>query len=205
MLIQCVTNNTNQVSSQLPLDQELRQSKDASTGLRDISIGTLYTVYAVHISVNNRTSYFITDNNYGALWYPISYESFFFDVIDDRVSSCWALGLQGNNSKLKKGSEVLITFKEWVNEEMFFEDLVDGSTREIEVFKQYKAFMDIEYPSPCVTDRAELIEGKWLMCPKCCEAWESAVIWGMVGCPQCSSVLLNPRYSPINFQSFVQL
>ena len=195
MLIRCVINKTNQVSSQSRVDSQLRQSVDASTGLLDISIGKLYAVYAVHISVNSRTSYFIADDNYGTLWYPLSYPSCFFDIIDGRISSCWNLGFQRSSSKSKTGREALISFKEWVVGETFFEDLVDGSAREVGLFKQYKAFMDMEFPSPCIADRAELIEDKWVLCPNCCEAWMSDVTLGMVECPQCSSVLLNPRYS----------
>lgn len=203
MLVRCVTNSITQVASRTPLDQDLRQWIGSSSDLPDVSAGALYTVYAVQIKidVNYLTSYCIADNsydNYGPLCYPTSYASFFFDVIDRRTSSCWTCAFQQDLSKSKRGTRILITFKEWVDEKNFYENLVEGSPREVGIFKQYKALMDMEFPSPYVKDQAELIEDNWLYCPKCCEAWQSDVILGMVDCPQCSSRLLDPRYSPVN-------
>ena len=200
MLVQCVTNSIHQVAPRDPLGQDWRQWFGSSSDLLSLRAGALYTVYAVRMDVNHHARYFIADENYDSqvpLSYPMSYASFFFDVIDARVSSCWTLGIPSKNSKSKCDSELLLTFKEWVGDESFYESLVDGSAREVNIFEQYKAFMDMEYPSPSVTEKAELIEDNWLMCPKCLEAWQSDVILGMVDCPQCSSVLLNPRYSPL--------
>lgn len=195
MLVRCVTNSIHQVAPRAPADQDWRKWFGSSSDLLSLSTGALYTVYAV--SMDHHARYFIADNDYdgpGPLCYPVSYESFFFDVIDARVSSCWTLGVQSSSSKPKCDSELLLTFKEWVSDESFYENLVDGHAHEVGIFRQYKAFMDIEFPSPGVTEKAELIEDNWLMCSKCCEAWQSDVVLGMVNCPQCSSVLLNPRY-----------
>lgn len=42
--------------------------------------------------------------------------------------------------------------------------------------------MELEYPNPDIAMKAQLIEGNWLMCPGCIDAWEAEAKDGMVVC-----------------------
>ena len=195
MLVRCVSNNIKSVDSQSAIGRELHQSVRTHGGALNITVGTSYTVYAIAIR-NCYPWYFVADDLYECLSYPFAYASAFFVETDVRVSSCWTVGFRGANSKVEGMSEVLFTFKEWANDEVFYERLVDGNDDDLELFQKYKDFMDMEYPLSFVTDTAELVEDNWLMCPKCIDAWESDSILGMVRCPKCSTMFLNSKYSP---------
>lgn len=189
MLVRCLHNKINFIDAHTVIGQKLRQSVGIYNDALDVTVGSLYTVYAIAIR-EGVPWYFIADDLHEILSYPLAYASVLFDERDNRVSSCWEVVIQGKDSN----SEVIIAFKEWVNDANFFEHLIDGNALEVQIFSQYKAFMDMEYPSPSINDKAELLEDAWLMCPHCAEAWESAITLGMIRCPKCFSCLLNPRY-----------
>ena len=190
MLVRCVHNKMNFVDAQSAIGQKLRQTVSTDTDAFDVTVGSFYTVYAIAIR-EGVPWFFIADDLYEVLSYPLAYASVLFDETDNRVSSCWEVVVQVKDSNC----EVIIAFKEWVNDANFFEHLIDGSDLEVQIFRRYKAFMDIEYPSPSITNKAELIGDAWFMCPICAEAWESESKLGMIRCPKCFTCLLNPRYS----------
>lgn len=190
MLLRCMHNKISLIDAQSAIGQKLRQSVSTDTDALDVTVGALYTVYAIAIR-EGVLWYFIADDLHEVLSYPLAYASVLFDETDNRVSSCWEVMVQGKDSN----REVIIAFKEWVNDANFFEHLIDGNLLEVQIFRRYKAFMDMEYPSPSITDKAEQIGGAWLMCPRCAEAWESETMLGMIRCPKCFTCLLNPRYS----------
>lgn len=195
MLVRCVSNKLESVDPRSAFGRELQQSVKTDGCSLDVTVGTFYTVYAIAIR-NSYPWYFIADDLYARLGYPLSYAAAFFVETDVRVSSCWTIGFRGPKSKIKGMSEVLFTFKEWASDEVFFERLIDRNEDDVVLFQKYKNFMDMEYPLSYVTCTAELVEDNWLMCPKCVDAWESDSILGMVRCPKCSKMLLNPKYSP---------
>ena len=197
MFVRCVSNNIKCVDPQSAIGRELRQSVRTPGGALDLTVGRTYTVYAIAIR-NCYPWYFVADDYYDE-WsssYPQNYAAAFFVETDVRVSSCWTVGFRGANMKVEGMREVLFTFKEWANDEVFYERLFDGNKNDIQLFQKYKKFMDMEYPLSSVTDTAELVHDNWLMCPKCIDAWESDSVLGMVRCPKCSTTFLNPRYSP---------
>jgi len=189
MLVRCLNNKISGVDAPSAIGQELRQSVGPGTDLLDLTVGSSYTVYAISIR-DGGPWFFIADDLYESLSHPLAYASVMFEEADNSVSSCWKVRMRGAKN------EVLIAFKEWVDNAMFLENLIDGNDHEVELFQRYKAFMDMEYPSPSIPDEAELVEGNWLMCSQCSEAWETESTLGMIGCPKCSAVMLNPRYSP---------
>jgi len=197
MLVRCLNNKISGVDSQSAIGQKLRQSVGTGTDLLDVTVRSLYTVYAVAIQDGN-PSYFIADDLYESLSYPLAYASILFEEFENCVSSCWKVAVGGEESK----TEVLIAFKEWIDDDRFYENLIDGNDREVALFRRYKVFMDMEYPSPSVTDEAKVLEGSWLMCSKCSDAWESESTLGMIHCPKCSATLLNPRYLPSSYPVF---
>ena len=196
MFVRCVSDNIKSVDPQSAIGRELHRSVRTHGGELEITVGRTYTVYAIAIR-DCYPWYFIADDRYKWPTYPFPYAAAFFIETDVRVSSCWTVGFCGANVKVEGLREVLFTFKEWASDEMFFERLIDGNKRYIEIFRKYKYFMDLEYPLSSVTDTAELVQDNWLMCPKCIDAWESDSVLGMVRCPKCSTTFLNPRYSPL--------
>ena len=195
MFVRCVSNNIKCVDPQSAIGRELHQSVRTHGGALNITVGRTYTVYAIAIR-NCYPWYFIADDSFESSLYPLAYAPAFFVETDVRVSSCWTVGFRGANTRVERMREVLFAFKEWANDEVFFERLVDGNKNDIELFQKYKNFMDMEYPLSFVTDTAEFVQDNWLMCPKCIDAWESDSVLGMVRCPKCSTTFLNPRYSP---------
>ena len=66
----------------------------------------------------------------------------FYEVIDPRFSKYWGLGIYIND----EGSHYPeIVFKEWSEEEIFYERLVEGKEREEAIFKKYKQLMNEEF------------------------------------------------------------
>lgn len=199
MLVRCLNNKISCVDAQSAIGQKLRQSVGTGTDSLDVTVGSSYTVYAVAIREGDLW-YFIADDLYESLSYPLAYASVLFEQADNCVSSCWEVGVRGEDSK----SEVLITFKEWIDDVMFFENLIDGNDHEVELFQRYKTFMDVEHPSPSIADKAEAVDDAWFMCPKCSETWESKSTLGMIRCPKCSATLLNPQYSPPPYSASIK-
>lgn len=193
MLVRCTENAIASFDTNSAIGQELHGAFGEGSKLFDITAGASYVVYAVAIR-KGLPWYFIADDSYEHLLYPLPYASACFEEIDSRVSRCWSVGFRGENGKIGGMSEVLITFCEWARDGGFFERLIDGSRREADLFQRYKAFMDLEYPAPVATDEAEQLEQEWVMCPKCTEVWKADATLGMTRCPKCSARLLNPVY-----------
>lgn len=52
---------------------------------------------------------------------------------------------------------------------------------------------ELEFPDSTTKNRAELLEGSWLMCPLCGEAWEDKTTLAMLRCPGCNNKLHRPK------------
>jgi hypothetical protein len=178
------------VESGSELGQELKGWFGTDTHSLDLSVGALYVVYAVEIT-RGWVRYFVADDAFSSTLYPFGYSASFFEVVDSRVSRCWSIGCRGLDSA---GSEVVFSFKEWATEETFYERLVDRADQEQGTFRVWKEFMDLEFPNPSIVDGAEVLDGGWLLCPKCSEAWESQGSEGMTRCPKCRALLSNPFF-----------
>ena len=194
MIVRYVYSEIDSVDDQSATARDLHRSMGVHGSAPDLTIGTLYTVYAIIIK-DHDSWYFVADDLYKILSCPIAYSSQFFDVVDVRVSSCWTVGFRNVGSTGKGMRDMIFAFLEWVEDIMFYERLLDGDSADVELFRKYKDFMDMEYPQAFVRDTAELIEDNWLMCSICIDCWQSDSVLGMVRCPKCSAMLLNPRYS----------
>ena len=190
MLVKCVCDDLRSVDPRSELGQELGRSFGTGTHRLDLTVGSLYVVYALEIK-GGWIRYFVADDMFSSTLYPVPYYATFFEVVDSRVSRCWTVGFRGVGTR---SLEVLVTFEEWSKDPVFYERLVDGSDLEQSVFRQRKEFMDIEFPNPSIIDSAEPLDGRWLLCPKCGEAWESQAKEGMTRCPKCNALLSNPFF-----------
>jgi hypothetical protein len=190
MEIECIYNRLNEIQD-LGTRETLKRyfgSNEESLGL---TVGKKYVVYA-NERRNNDDWYFITDDDYGGVrLYPMAYSSAFFRVVDSRPSSYWANAIS-ENSFLEDGKS-LMAFDEWDDDPGFYERLVDGGDVETQIFLKYRGLMDLEFLSSDVVEAAEAVDGTWLLCPKCGDAWETDSVFGMVECSRCGVKLANPR------------
>jgi hypothetical protein len=156
-----------------------------------LTIGRLYVVYAVEI-IDGWVRYYVADDVYPNVSYPVGYFAAFFEIVDPRVSGCWTFKCTQPRSR---SPNTLLAFENWAQEPLFYENLVDGGAREWEIFRDRKEFMDLEFPDPSLAAVAEAVDIGWLLCPRCSEAWESDEHQGLVRCPRCNTVLNNPRFA----------
>lgn len=153
--------------------------------------GKEYTVYAIG-EVNNFIWYCICDEDFTSFprWRP----SPLFEITDPRLSQYWIFSLEKSENKMLP----LLSFPQWGNDANFYAELVDGDSIDpaVVVFNSYKELMDLEFPDGSITVTAQVGNAEWLICPKCLDGWNSSNNRnGMVRCPNCEEVMLNPRYS----------
>ncbi|EFB42473.1 hypothetical protein pah_c006o003 [Parachlamydia acanthamoebae str. Hall's coccus] len=124
--------------------------------------------------------------------YPIWKPSSLFEVLDGRMSKCWVFSCLKYNAE---DYDTLWAYPEWVNDPYYYDQLTNGEEEYVKNFRKYKVLMDKEFPDPSVQQTAEIGDEKWLICPKCVDAWESSTIEdAMVTCPMCKTIYHNPRY-----------
>lgn len=196
MRVQCVNNQVQKKLMGSFVNKDFVSSIGSYGEVLDLTVNKSYIVYAIEVR-DGHLWYFIADDLYESLSYPLAYASIFFSKLDSRVSNCWLLDNYDHQSHEKRN--ITFAFKEWVEDSSFFELLIDGSDHEVTIFQKYKEFMDLEYPYSEITEKAIGLEGDWVMCPMCSEAWEVITNLGMTSCPKCNKIMLNPRYlkSPI--------
>ncbi|UOG47243.1 hypothetical protein [Leptospira noguchii] len=116
------------------MDKELFNTLSKSIHLDElsISVGQEYTVFGI-IFWEDIPRFYICDNLEDE--YPTPYPSFFFEVVDETLPIDWKLSVYFSNGKVQSQ----IVFKEWAEDKMFYEKLVDGSEKEIQIFNSYKA------------------------------------------------------------------
>jgi hypothetical protein len=114
-------------------------SPDENEPIDILVIGKEYCVYGI-VFWDNVPMYYICEEEKDD--YPVPTYSGFYKVIDSRLSKYWQLGVDVLDDG-RHCSEIV--FKEWKEEEMFYEKLLDGEEREESVFKKYKKLMDREF------------------------------------------------------------
>jgi predicted Zn-ribbon and HTH transcriptional regulator len=86
-----------------------------------------------------------------------------------------------------------VTFPEFVQSQEAFNDLALGEHAAREAFYKWQQYADLEFLDASAEKMAENIDGHWLLCPACCDAWEFESPDAMVRCPKCHSILRNPK------------
>jgi len=194
MIVKCIANRINFIDGLTKLGRELRESTGVGNHQLDITIGRFYVVYGVALRQTGPW-YFISDDLYNYTSYPIAYPSALFELLDEKSSVCWLNKYQAKEIKnLQTKADVLYTFTEWSNNDMFYEHLVNGDNEVLSVFNQKKLFMDMEFPNPSCNTRAKILGEGWVQCIQCENAWELKSCLGMLKCPKCHTILLNPVY-----------
>jgi hypothetical protein len=139
------------------------------------------------------TWFFVADDDFSFTEYPLAYPSLFFNMIDGRVSKYWTnpaiTEVDGHRTEFR-------AFKEWMSDPMFYERLVDWHKTENAIFREYKELMDIEFPNPIKYKPVSYIEDDWCQCVACEHVWENfQTDSGMLRCPKCRQVLIDPRWA----------
>ena len=186
MIVECVKNRVSDFSNDRRISEFLRSTLGATRETLRLTIGKHYVIYADEATSEDLFYYLADDDCDDAMTYPYRYLSVFFNVIDSNLSSCWVESTR--DLQLVRG------FPEWVWEPMFYERLVDGEIREVDLFQRYRNLIEFEFPWPSSGCTADKLEDDWLLCPKCFDAWESVSRHGMVQCPKCATVMKNPRF-----------
>lgn len=131
MRVLCKYNKLNMVDNRASvrrLKKSINLSDDDELG---VDIGKEYIVYGI-VFWDNAPWYYICedeDDNY-----PTPSPADLFDIVDNHLPAGWQLSFRCINGK----PESEIVFSEWANDPMFYEKLVDGSKREIDIFLEYK-------------------------------------------------------------------
>ncbi len=110
------------------LRQSISLSDDDELG---INIGQEYMVYGI-VFWDNAPWFYICENDEDD--YPTPSPADLFDIVDHRIPTDWQLSFRCINGI----SESELVFSEWANDPIFYEKLVDGSKRELDIFLKYK-------------------------------------------------------------------
>jgi hypothetical protein len=152
-----------------------------------LELGKEYVVYGM-ILIRNNIEYYICDRMHTS--FPICKPGFLFQIIDNKLSRSWFFGIIEGKEKYPSWN-----FKEWIDEPYFQDKLTDGEEREVEIFKFYKEFIDLEFPDSSITETAQIGNNQWLICPLCFDGWQNASDRdALVRCPTCKMILNNPYY-----------
>ncbi|HEX4840344.1 MAG TPA: hypothetical protein VFU89_07890 [Rhabdochlamydiaceae bacterium] len=115
-----------------------------------------------------------------------------FEITDGRLSRYWIFTFREAENRLIP----YISFPEMANTPSFYDELIDGDSEDnIAIFRNYKELIDLEFPDTAISEKAQIGDQDWLICPICIDGWEcSNAVDGMVKCPKCQKVMHNPRY-----------
>jgi len=104
----------------------------------EITVGKTYTVFAISKYFDVLFYYIISDESSE---YPLAYPHYLFEVYDENISIFWDTSYLKTKSidtlEIKNGE--IISFKEWtVKGERFYENLLEGNSEELRIFKKYR-------------------------------------------------------------------
>lgn len=181
MKIRCITTKT----TNIPLD--ILESFPHPQ--KSLDIDKEYVVYALS-EIDQNIWYCICDKSY--TYFPWWRPYFYFEIIDPRLSRYWIFSAKADAQK----NQFFLTFPDWVQDSYFYGNLIEREDdTEVKIFRAYKERMDLEFPDSSIMDFAKILDDKWLMCPKCVDAWESMNSEdALIKCPKCKTIYNNPRY-----------
>lgn len=195
MIARCISNRIDIFRAQEALYQSLVNMYGPSGEAVHLTPSLDYVVYAVSFH-GSRPHFFVADDCYCT--YPVSYEASFFEIIDSRCSRFWNLPVDLSRwpqLECSRPTEI-VSIAPWAQAgQRFYEYLVDGAEKELKIFTQYKELMDLEFRPPGHVEFAVVLQGPWVQCPFCSDAWEDGREDEMLRCPTCGK-LLSRSYLP---------
>lgn len=152
--------------------------------------GKEYIVYGVDYSAEGLVNLMLI-NDHGFA-YPQFYPIEFFEIIDNRLSNCW-INKVGNTYPMHIKYPSLITFKEIIEDQFFFDKILDCRDNTCSIFQKYQKLMDNEFPDKNLQEGIA-VGDNWVMCYNCDEAWQVNNDIGVIECPKCLTRQNNPYY-----------
>lgn len=150
-----------------------------------LTVGRQYTVYGL-LFAEGTPRYLIYDDTVRPLWHPLS----LFTVVCGRVSRYWRLANWSDSERYF----VVISYPEITESPRAFDSLANGDRKARNAFYERKQLADLEFPDSSIQEVARLLDGDWLQCPFCADAWQSKSLDALVKCPACQKISNNPRY-----------
>jgi len=157
-----------------------------------VTVGREYTVFGLLFS-SGMPHYLICDDNdiyYDNDAIPVWHPPSMFAVTCDRVSRHWRVANWSNSEQYF----VLIGYPEITESPEAYDRLVDADPAARYAFYKRKQLAELEFPDSSIEQVAQLIEGDWLQCPFCADAWQSNSLNALVRCPACRKISNDPRY-----------
>ena len=106
----------------------------------NVDIGQISTVYGI-LTIKKHLWYLVArDEMEGPMYYP----SHLFEIIDGRISKYW-FAKEGKDQYDNNTPIIQFGFKELVDDEYFYGELLEDNPVNEEVFKLYKTSMDNEF------------------------------------------------------------
>lgn len=137
MKIECITNQFRDIPSSV---YEGLYSFSSETEYVELDVGKQFVVYAI-TTIKKHVWYLVEVQG---LSVPMYYPAHLFKITDGRLSKYWIVK-EGQDDYDNKAHIVKIGFKELVEDDFFYGELLEDNPENIEVFKKYKKSMDNEF------------------------------------------------------------
>lgn len=137
MKVKCKANNIKKIEN-TSIAAMLAKYIGRSDGEVDLEVGKSYTVYGIEFWESHPWFYLRTDD----IEYPKPFSSVFFEIVDNRLSKYWQLSSEFDNFGDAHASLVI---EQWAKDRTFYELLVDGDKKTVEIFNKLRIDMDAEY------------------------------------------------------------
>ncbi|MCI5211035.1 MAG: hypothetical protein D3910_20125 [Candidatus Electrothrix sp. ATG2] len=186
MIVKCVENNIDKMEINSSLLAMMKSHWiGGSEGVLHLKKNKYYVVLGITYK-NGYPMYFVCDERFS--YYPMAYVFSAFDVYDSRISKYWRYAVSLNEKT--KSIYSRLVFPQWADDDFYYDRLVDNNKEDVDLFLAYKEKMILEFRLPYIDEHVKIIERKWVMCPKCDEAWEESSHNEMTRCPECNIFLI---------------
>ena len=188
MLVCCVRNSLSHFTEdelETPLKTHFKVRDVVPKSSSENSGLALNEFYAIQAIKNFKEGSFYYTGNFGDSC-PYHWSSLLFDVSWPHRSRFW--------SSRPIGEAYIESFAEWQDEGLFFDKLVDGEERERRIYSHYARLVELESPRPNISEWAQAVGARWVMCKICTEAWEPDHRLALTICPKCATWLNNPEW-----------
>jgi hypothetical protein len=139
MKVECATNKFKDIPKTV-YDELYGYSFDTEL---PIEIGQQSVVYGI-TTIKKHLWYLV---NVEGLADPMYYPCHLFKIIDGRLSKYW-MAKEGQDYYDNNASIINFGFKEIVEEEYFYGELIEDNPINVSIFRKYKELMDREYTDP---------------------------------------------------------
>ncbi|MCH1430185.1 MAG: hypothetical protein L7U87_05415 [Chlamydiales bacterium] len=139
MKVVCKIGEYNEIEEKIVTKAVQESINNPNIGCSGLEVGKRYTVYGI-VFVENSPWYCIDADDYSNNIIPYAAE--LFEVVDDRLSSCWKLSVAKEYDGTIYSS---LVFPEWADDPLYYQRLLDNYEEDVEIFKKYRILMDNEF------------------------------------------------------------